>query len=174
MKNDNISLARDLKQATKAFPFWKEYLAALQADVQASYTLHLAVFIEPYLQFVLNGQKTVESRFSTRRYAPYNQVRSGDVILLKQSSGPIIGICQVAHVWCYHLNPQSWQYIQEQFAQALCAQDPAFWKDREHASFATLMQIQNVQVIAPIPYKKRDRRGWVVLQPSVEQSKLEL
>ncbi|WP_392530074.1 hypothetical protein [Nostoc sp. C117] len=116
----------------------------------------------------------MESRFSTRKFAPYNRVDKGDVVLLKQSSGPIVGLCQVNYVWFYQLDPASWQTIKEDFATAICAQDPDFWKEREAATFATLMRIQHVKPIEPIKFVKRDRRGWVVLHESSSQLQLDL
>jgi hypothetical protein len=86
-------------------------------------------------------------------------------ILLKESSGPILGLCRVSNVWFYSLNPNSWQHLRSEFAEALCAQDPDFWSQRAGASFATLMQIDYVRAIEPIPFPKQDRRGWVVLRP---------
>lgn len=169
-----LPLASNLQLAVKDDPFWEDYLSPLIESAPLPFSLHLAVFIEPYLQFVLDGKKTIESRFSTRRFAPYNQVEKGDVILLKRSSGPILGICQVAYPWFYQLDPDSWTSIQKDFAEALCAQDPEFWKQRESASYATLIRIQRVKSIAPIKYAKRDRRGWVVLQDSAKQLKLDL
>jgi len=80
-----------------------------------------------------------------------------------------MGLCQVADAWFYQLDPTSWKTIQEEFAQAICAQDPIFWKDREHASFATLIRIKHVRSLMPIQYNKRDRRGWVILQDVNEQ-----
>ncbi len=154
--------------------FWESYLKPLQRISSVSFTLHLAILVEPYLQFILDGQKTVESRFSTRKFAPYNRVEKGDVVLLKKSSGPIVGICQVSYVWFYHLDPESWRTIKEGFSSAICAQDPNFWEQREAASFATLMRIQNVKSIEPIKFAKRDRRGWVVLHEASNQLQLDL
>lgn len=169
-----LTLASMLQLAVKGDPFWETYLSPLIDSVPLPFSLHLAVFVEPYLQFVLEGKKTIESRFSTRRFAPYNQIKKGDVILLKRSCGPIVGICQVAYPWFYQLDPDSWTSIQKDFSEALCAQDPEFWKQRESASYATLIRIQHIKSIAPIKYAKRDRRGWVVLQDSTKQLKLNL
>ena len=48
------------------------------------FSVHLAILLEPYLQYILDGTKTVESRFSKNRIAPYNMVEPGDVVLLKK------------------------------------------------------------------------------------------
>lgn len=168
------ALVDELSVAVQGDSFWESYLKQLTSPTSASFALHLAVLVEPYLQFILEGKKTVESRFSTRRFAPYNRVEKGDVVLLKQSSGPIVGICQVAYVWFYQLDPESWRTIRKEFAEALCAQDPSFWEEREAATFATLMRIRHVKSISPIKFTKRDRRGWVVLHESSEQLQLDL
>lgn len=171
MTSHATTLLTDLSAAAQGDVFWEPYLATLAHE---AITLHLAIFVEPYLQYILEGKKTVESRFATRRFAPYQQVTTGDILLLKASGGPILGICQVAEVWFYHLDPESWQFIQRHFTEALCAQDPTFWTARQHATFATLMRVRHVHRIAPIPYAKRDRRGWVVLRPAAAQMELAL
>lgn len=163
-----------LKSAVHGDSFWESYLEQLSSLGTAPFTLHLAILVEPYLQFILDGKKTVESRFSTRKFAPYNRVDKGDVVLLKKSSGPIVGLCQVNYVWFYQLDPESWRTIREDFAVAICAQDPDFWKEREAATFATLMRIQHVKSIDPIKFVKRDRRGWVVLHENSGQIQLDL
>lgn len=127
-------------------------------------TLHIAVFVEPYLRYILERRKTIESRFGVRRSPPYGQVREGDILFLKRSGGPVCGVCKVSQVWFYRLNRSSWNEIRKQFSEALCAQDPQFWKDREAATFATLMRIENVRRLDPIEIRKRDRRGWVVIK----------
>ena len=66
--------------------YWLGYLDDIGAGA-VDVDVHLAVFSEPYLSFVLDGVKTVESRFSRVRCAPFQQIRSGDIILVKQSGG---------------------------------------------------------------------------------------
>jgi hypothetical protein len=174
IQNSLKPLVDQLRSAVQGDSFWENYLEQLKSPDSAPFKLHLAILVEPYLQFILDGKKTVESRFSTRKFAPYNRVDKGDVVLLKQSSGPIVGLCQVNYVWFYQLDPESWRTIREDFAVVLCAQDPDFWKAREAASFATLMRIQHVKSIEPIKFAKRDRRGWVVLHESSGQLQLDL
>lgn len=153
-----------VREAVASDPFWEGYLHDLSSKKPCGFSVHLAVFVEPFLQYVLDGRKTIESRFSAVRCPPYRRVKSGDVILLKRSGGPVVGICEVGQVWSYNLDPDSWEFVRKEFAEALCAQDPEFWKAREHASYATLMQVRNVRPVQPLVWEKRDRRGWVVLQ----------
>ncbi len=129
--------------------------------------LHLAVFVEPYLSFIIDGTKTVESRFSVRSVAPYGRITEGDVILLKAAGKPIVGWCRAGTVWNYELDPSSWTEIQDRFSASLRAQD-GFWESRQTAQFATLIKVEDVSGTAPTLIDKRDRRGWVVLADRVE------
>ena len=172
MQNWHSLLTGDLQSVVQDDPFWRDYLDPLISQDSVPFSLHLAILVEPYLQFILDGKKTVESRFSSRRFAPYQRVRRGDVVLLKRSGGPIVGLCQITHAWFYRLDPGSWRTIKKEYSQALCAQDPTFWKERESASFATLMRIKHVRAVPPMGYIKRDRRGWVVLQSPPDQPEL--
>jgi hypothetical protein len=161
-------LIQSLIPAIRGNPFWEEYLTDLLSSSKSS-SIHLAVFIEPFLQYVLEGTKEIESRFSAVRCAPYHSVSKGDVVLLKRTGGPVLGLGLVESAWFYELEPDSWQEIRNNYATALCAFDPLFWEDRKNASFATLMRIEHVHAIPPIKVEKRDRRGWVVVKSASEQ-----
>ncbi len=136
--------------------------------------IHLAVFVEPYLEYVLDGSKTVESRFSKARRAPYKQVDVGDLVLMKKSGGAIVGAFEVAQVWSYVLDTNSWGEVRSNFTQALRAQDPTFWRTRAGAQYATLMRVCNVRRFEPCNIPKRDMRGWVVLKGRMEALNLGL
>ncbi len=150
-------------------PFWAEHLRHIGYPEGHRVALHLAILVNPYLQRLLNGQKTIESRFSVQRRAPYAQVASGDVVLLKRSGGPIMGIGLVAEPTFYELTPTLLQHIQTTYADALGIDNPAFWTERATAAFATLIPLLHVRQIPPIPFVKRDQRAWVVLQRRVPQ-----
>lgn len=153
----------DLEDAVRDDSYWSGYLSSLSNKKSASFSIHLGVFIEPFLQYILDGKKTMETRFSIVRCAPYERVEGGDVILLKKSGGEVVGLCQIRSARFYKLEKDSWDEIKT-FARDICAEDPEFWEQRKKASFATLMRIHNVKIITPITVKKRDRRGWVILR----------
>lgn len=136
--------------------------------------LHLAVFIEPYLSFIFEGKKTIESRFNIGKHAPFEQAFAGDVLLLKRSGGPICGMCLISDVWFYRLDPNSWREI-EGFAAALCMDKSPFWEQKRKASsFATLMRIEGAVKIPELSIDKIDPRSWVVLRApaNLKQPKL--
>lgn len=125
--------------------------------------VHLAVFVEPYLTFLLQGKKTIESRFSVNKHAPFEQVGTGDILVLKKASGPVCGVCSIAHVWFYRLDPRTWSQI-ERHADALCMDGSPFWEKKKAASFATLMEIRQVQRVQEFAIDKDDPRSWVVIR----------
>jgi hypothetical protein len=150
---------------------WSKRIDEISSRPQG-FGLHLAVFVEPYLQYIFEGKKTVESRFGVHRCPPFGYVREGDVLLLKKSGGPITGVCSVGQVWFYRLDVHSWRKIKQEFSSSLCAQDPEFWNQRRAASYATLMLIKDVRPITPFEISKKDRRGWVTLRNSIATQEL--
>ena len=142
--------------------FWLTYLSdAVNSTSQTG--IHVAVFAEPFLTLVLSGRKTIESRFSRNRCAPYGEVHEGDVILLKQVAGPICGIALARRIWSYDLKTEPIGRIKERFGMRICADD-AFWTSRTDALYATLIELDATVPIAPARCDKRDRRGWVSLK----------
>ena len=148
-----------------------ERLSALCRDTPLAHALekeitvgvHLAVLVEPYLSFLLQGKKTIESRFSVKRQAPFMRVQNGDILVLKGSSGPVCGVCRVARVWFYRLGPNTWAEI-ERYSKELCMDGSAFWIKKKAASFGTLMQVEEVQRLEEFDIRKRDPRAWVVIR----------
>jgi hypothetical protein len=149
----------------------RDRLAAIGAG-DPSGALHVAVMRQPYLAYLLEGRKTIESRFSVNRVCPFESVRVGDVLALKVQSGPLVGVALVEHAAFYELDPNVWQTLQRRFARPLCAEDPQFWADRSAARYATLMRVRDPRPIPPLAVAKRDRRGWVRLSgaPAAQQA----
>src|SRR4051794_13550693 len=59
---------------------------------------HLAILFEPFVSKILDGTKTIESRFHRVRCAPFGQVRDGDILFLKVTSGPLVALAIVTDV----------------------------------------------------------------------------
>jgi hypothetical protein len=141
--------------------FW---VNALSPKNMNNFSLHLAIFREPYLRFILEGRKTVETRFAKRACPPFDKVADGDVLVLKRAGGPVLALCTVEKVWFYRLESGSLDQIKHKFGKAICPAVTSFWKDRKDAAYATLMLIGHVTPVRNIEIKKRDRRGWVTFK----------
>jgi hypothetical protein len=139
-------------------PGWVTRLSRCLRDAERG--LHVAVMREPYLTLLLEGRKTVESRFSVNRVCPFDAVEVGDVLVLKAQSGPVVGLALVEHTAFYVLDPDTLAKIRREFTSRICA-DGAFWRARANARYGSLLRVAAPLRIEPLRLAKRDRRGWV-------------
>jgi hypothetical protein len=163
-----------LSEGLRDDPFWAEFFCRRASDERSRWALHVAIFQEPFLTWVFEGRKRVESRFSRHQVAPYGEVSAGDVIALKRVGGPIVGLCLATACWSYRLDPKIWSQIRDRFTSVLCAENEEFWSSRKHARFATLVAIEHVRSISDIDYPKSDRRGWVIERNRLIQQVMDL
>jgi hypothetical protein len=110
---------------------------------------------------VLEGKKTIESRFAATRRPPYNCIDVDDYILLKRSGGPVIGLTLAKATHFYRLSPTVLADMRRRFSRQLFAQDDLFWSQRENKQYATLIELDATVEIDPLLVEKRDRQGWV-------------
>lgn len=166
------SLLETVGEYLSAHERWTRPVRPDGPTVRKTGAVHLAVFVPPFLEFLLDGRKTIESRFSVNRCPPYERVEAGDLVLVKQSGGPVVAMAEVSRVWYYHLDETARDFISAHFSTQLCIEGPDFWDAKAGSCYATLMQFSSVEKIDPIPCLKRDRRGWVVLNPGRNQESL--
>ena len=152
----------ELLEQVDGHHFWVTYLSDATCPTSCI-GIHLAIFAEPFLSMVLSGEKTIDSRFSRNRCAPYGEVSDGDIILVKEVAGPICGIVLARRTWCYDLATEPIDRIRGRFGAGIRADD-AFWASRADALYATLIELDTAASIGPVSCDKRDRRGWVSLR----------
>ena len=169
---DRDAIARALA-ALLTPSIWRERLNALCRH-DASPSLHIAVMREPYLELLLTGRKTIESRFSVNRICPYQAVAVGDILALKAQSGPIVGLAIIEHAAFYELDPDTWAHLRSQFSAPLCAEDDSFWRQRAGARYGSLLRVAEPAHTPPLDIAKRDRRAWVRLANPDSQPELPL
>jgi ASC-1-like (ASCH) protein len=150
------SLRKSVRTALREDSF---YRALLEIDSR----LHLAVLVEPYLSLLLSGRKTVESRFSMTRRSPFRQVKANDILILKRSAGPVVGVCRVAEVQFYQLDRATLAHLRKTFHESLAIEDERFWERQGEMRYATLMRVSHAMALDGIRCGKRDQRGWVTL-----------
>lgn len=100
----------------------RRLLEQIEAE-EISVGVHLAIFVEPYLTAVLEGKKTIESRFAVTRRPPYNCIEPDDYILLKKSGGPVIGLALAKSTKFYQLSPTVLADLRKRYARQLFAQE---------------------------------------------------
>ena len=137
----------------------------LFAGTSSEVGVHIACMVEPFLGYILEGRKTIESRFSKPLIPPYRNMAVGDIILLK--AGPIVASFRAASVDFISLNGRRLARLAAEYSTAICA-DEEFWAARAGKQHATLIGISDVRQLTPLTVDKRDRRGWVVLRDGAD------
>ncbi|HXC35284.1 MAG TPA: ASCH domain-containing protein [Candidatus Acidoferrales bacterium] len=155
MKSKREAILSTLQNRVEKNESWRKKLS------KDNFGLHLAIFREPYLTFIMEGKKKIETRFAKRPCPPFEKVSTGDVVLLKPVGGDVVGVCEIEQVWFYHLDPEAFAFIKDHFGEMICPADGSFWTERESKNVATLMLVKNVVPISDLRIEKRDRRGWV-------------
>lgn len=155
MSLSDTAMLAAIYQAADRFTDWRA-LALSQAA-----TVHIAIMSEPFLSYVFDGRKTVESRFSMHKIAPYQKVRPGDIVLMK--AGSIIGSFCAGWVQSFDAEVDDTGDIREEYGKAICG-DNEFWRAKRHKRYITLIQIKDVTRLPPVAIPKYDRRAWISIR----------
>jgi hypothetical protein len=132
-------------------------------------TVHLAIFHQPYLDLLLSGEKTADARLSKSRIVPFGQIETGDTVLLKLTSGPVLGCATVDKVYFFSdLAPEAIEELRSRYNSQLCFADD-FWKQYRDARYGTLVSFRDVKRVQPIHVWSKGRSGWRVLDAQEEQ-----
>ena len=131
---------------------------------------HLCIFPPGWIELILEGDKTIESRFSKVKCAPFRKVHEGDVVFMKESGGFVKGQFTVAKVQTFQ-DMTTWQttdifqrYRNEIFV-SYSPRYPSLPEKWLESKYATLIHIADpVAFHTPFAFPKRDRRAWVVLE----------
>lgn len=125
-------------------------------------TIHLGVFSEPCLTYMLEGKKTIESRISRKRQAPYQKISPDDVVVVKKSGGGIVAYFTIKEIQFIDLNEVDIHEIKNKYNNGLCVSD-AFWEAKKDSSYATLMFLDKLVQLEPFKINKCGMQTWVVL-----------
>jgi hypothetical protein len=161
---NNAAILDELSRAVTSYPDWARFAPYISGRSCPS-GVHIAVMVEPFLSYILDGSKTIESRFSKNLIAPYQRIVPGDLVFLK--AGPIVAAFEASSVECVGLDDVQRRRLREHYSDPIRA-DEAFWAERANRNFATLIGIRDVQRLTPVAVPKHDRRGWMVLRAAHE------
>ena len=133
---------------------------------------HLVILRPPYLDMILSGEKTVESRLSRRRHPAAGRCRPGDLLYLKRTGGDIEGRAVVARIDAYAgLDPAGLRALAQEWSGRVAAVEPDDWyqrlkQDATHALFFTLAQVERIHIPrTALPSALPWASAWIVGQP---------
>ncbi len=120
---------------------------------------------------ILSGKKTIETRFSKARIAPFGAVSIGDIIYMKLPGGDVVGQFKVKKVFSFEgLTPEDVDKIFSDYGKRIGIgskeEDEGYHQDKRESKFGTLIFISESErfITSPIKVKKSDLRGWMVLE----------
>lgn len=133
---------------------------------------HLAIFSPNVINAIISGKKTIDSRFSKNRIAPFLQVEAGDLVYVKAPGEDINAQFRVKKVLYFEA------FEKEDFDQIVAMywskigwndekDETRFKKEKKEGSrYATLIWMDEVEqfIVPPVRIRKSDNRAWVVLK----------
>lgn len=128
--------------------------------------VHLAVFSSRILVELIDGNKKIESRFSIKPIPPYGKIKTGDIVLVKKSGGPIVAVFVAGAVDSYsNLSPSKIKSLKNQYSEKLgLSEHDKFWLEKANSKYATLVTIKKFVEVLPYEIDKKDRTAWVVIK----------
>lgn len=131
--------------------------------------IHLALCREPYIQYMISGTKTIESRITKNKCIPYGKVEKDDLVLLKQTGGPVLAVFSVNKVYSYETRFFSLDEIRKTYQKQLYIHDD-WWERKKDAGYATLLEIREIAALKPISLSLyKNRQSWIILRERVKR-----
>ena len=124
---------------------------------------HLAILRQPFLNMILSGEKTIESRWSMHKIAPYNKLSIGDKILLKETSKDVIATAKVKDFKYFELTPQLADEIKQKYGKEIGVYKFENWENYRNKKYCTLIWLENVEKVKPFKVKRSNGAGWIVM-----------
>lgn len=128
--------------------------------------IHVAILKRPYLDLILAGRKTIESRITKTAQPPYRAVEPGERVFLKYSGGAFAGIAVAGRVDCFEgLTPERLEQLRRRYDdRVLGGRD--YWKTLDDCRYATFVELRGVEPFDTGPTYTKSLRAWHVLDDS--------
>lgn len=128
--------------------------------------VHLALMQGDFLEAIIKGSKTIESRFTRARIAPVGSIEAGDLVVFKQVGRDRMAVGVVDRAVTGAFDEEAWKMVRK-LADEIGV-DADYLKHKAESRYYALVWIRNVHVISPVKIEKKDRRAWVLLRPRNE------
>lgn len=129
---------------------------------------HLAIMKKGYIEKILSGEKSIESRFSVNRITPFHRIATGDKVYLQETGKQISASFTAGNVLFFSdLDEEKIGAIKKEYGQQICA-DEEFWESKKHAKYATLIFIEDPISEKPFKVHKSDRSAFKSV-PSIKE-----
>jgi ASC-1-like (ASCH) protein len=120
---------------------------------------HLAIMRNPYLRMIIDGKKTIESRFTVNKIAPFHKVSKGDVIYFKQSGKQDIVLAATVTKAEYYEGAIAFETLRKY--QSEIGIDEEYIQKKSKAKYLSLFWLEYVRWVKCIHFVKHDQRTWL-------------
>ena len=125
---------------------------------------HIAILKQPFFDMVLSGEKTIESRWSMYKSAPYQKIKVGDTLLLKETGKSVTATAKMKRVEFYELTPEKVEEIRLKFGKQIGTDKFKDWQSTLNKKFCTLIWVSEVKQMPPMPVPRSNGAGWIILK----------
>ena len=128
---------------------------------------HIAILQRQYLNLILSGVKTIESRLTSNSLSPYQKIQPGERIYFKQSAGPFRATA-IAHKIDFYvqLTPGKLKQLYDRYNTAVCGTHDYWFVSKAKARFATFITLRDVLPSSVGPSMKPSQGlAWFVIDP---------
>ena len=125
---------------------------------------HIAILRQPFYDMILRGEKTIESRWSQKKIAPYQKIKKGDTILFKLTGKDVTAKVKVEKVKFFELTPIIAEQIAIEYGKQIGVEKFEDWQTTKQKRYCTLIWLKDVTAIEPIKVQRSNGAGWIVLE----------
>ncbi|MDD3231946.1 MAG: ASCH domain-containing protein, partial [Clostridia bacterium] len=111
---------------------------------------HIAIIKRPFSTLLFSGEKTIESRWSKNKIAPYKKIKIGDIVWIKETAKPITYKATVKRVEFYQLNENVFENIYKNYGKEICMDKFDNLESYKQKKYCTLIWFDNLKKVKPI------------------------
>lgn len=146
----------------------EEILKNIELEYDEKTSIHLAVFSGPYFDYIVEGKKTIESRFSKNKCLPYQKIKAHDIVIVKQSSGPVVGYFYAGDCLFFDFSGYDINEVFKKYREPLCIDDE-FIESKRNSNYATLINVEKYEKCDPFKISKKGMSTWVILKNATKE-----
>ena len=125
---------------------------------------HLAILSKKpnFLDLILNGKKTIESRWYQTKRTPWNKIKAGDTIFLKNSGEPVKAKAEVSKVLQFELKDRPAESIIKEYGKRICLNSTKGL----NKNYCILIFLKNPKSIKPFKINKEgfgNMSAWITI-----------
>ncbi len=125
---------------------------------------HIAIFRGLLFDMVINGTKTIESRWSNKKVAPFNKVQVGDTIFIKKTSCDVVAKTQVKAVKFYNLSHEIAENIKKNYGKEIGIDYFENWENYKNKKYCTLIWLADIIPVKNMKVQNSHGAGWIVVK----------